>query len=301
MKCHEIVELLSEYLDGELDVGSRSEVDGHLAVCESCQRELHQLKATISLVASLPKATAPAALAQRVGEEAQDEMQAAASKRRLWYLFPALAAAAAVLIAIQIAPRRTPPTPETEWNSLKTLSSDEIAANMRNAPARETVPALRDLSEMDAMADSGKPKREQFAKEAGRLVETVGAGGAAKADDALRQIAVPSAPQAAMPHFRTEESPRSLGSLKLVSESYVEAKKVQPTPAQEAERPAEAAAKPSRDEERVIVAAQNMAKAREAIENALKANRLAMEPVQGEPDTFRVTTLLHSHDRTLIL
>ena len=134
MNCQDLVELLSEYLDNELGAAKRAEVDAHLAACQACQRELQELRATISLVASLPKATAPSALVQSIDEGVRAETPAASPTRRVWYLFPALAAAAAILIAIQLTPKRTPPTPETEWNRLKTLSSDEIAANMRNAP-----------------------------------------------------------------------------------------------------------------------------------------------------------------------
>lgn len=298
MKCQEAIELLSEYLDNELAAAQRAEVDSHLAACPACQRELQELKATISLVASLPKASAPAPLAQSI----DDGVQAASSRGRLWYLFPALAAAAAILLAIQLTPKRTPPTPETEWNRLKTLSSDEIAAGMRNVPAREPSLALEALKKMDAAKVAEKWKREEAAKEVGFLVETTGTGVEAKAAaGALRQVAVPSAAEAGRPLDRTEESQRTLGSLKLQFDNYTNAQKVHPTPAQEVERAAQAAAKAARGEERVIVAAPNMAKAREAIENALKASKLALEPVQGEPNTFRVTTLMHSHDRTLIL
>ena len=45
---------LSAYLDGALSPAERSAVDGHLASCDDCRARLGELRATASLIASLP-------------------------------------------------------------------------------------------------------------------------------------------------------------------------------------------------------------------------------------------------------
>jgi hypothetical protein len=44
MKCDLPIELLSGYLDGELDVQERARVEAHLKTCPACQQELEALK-----------------------------------------------------------------------------------------------------------------------------------------------------------------------------------------------------------------------------------------------------------------
>ncbi|TNF30271.1 MAG: anti-sigma factor [Deltaproteobacteria bacterium] len=38
MRCGEVLERLSDYVDGELDAAERARVDAHLAGCDWCER-----------------------------------------------------------------------------------------------------------------------------------------------------------------------------------------------------------------------------------------------------------------------
>lgn len=49
MTCHEVLDFLMAYLDGELSDEQRREFDRHLAVCPSCVNYLEGYKATIQL------------------------------------------------------------------------------------------------------------------------------------------------------------------------------------------------------------------------------------------------------------
>lgn len=53
--CREMLEHLSEYLDGELDSASCAEIESHMRGCEPCVAFLRSLRATVAHVASLPK------------------------------------------------------------------------------------------------------------------------------------------------------------------------------------------------------------------------------------------------------
>ncbi len=72
MKCEEVQDILSEYLDGEISEPWRREwVAKHLASCPSCQALLADLKRTKDLVRSLPASKAPKELAARIAREVE--------------------------------------------------------------------------------------------------------------------------------------------------------------------------------------------------------------------------------------
>lgn len=53
-QCDLIRELLSPYIDDELDAAERQKVDSHLSLCQSCRDEFDSIRKTISLVQSMP-------------------------------------------------------------------------------------------------------------------------------------------------------------------------------------------------------------------------------------------------------
>ncbi len=52
--CQQVVELLSDYLEGSLPGDVRSHVDEHLAACEDCRAFLQQLGHTVAALGRLP-------------------------------------------------------------------------------------------------------------------------------------------------------------------------------------------------------------------------------------------------------
>jgi len=47
LACRDVVELLSDYLDGALDPGTRAHVEAHLSGCDGCTMVLDQLRETV--------------------------------------------------------------------------------------------------------------------------------------------------------------------------------------------------------------------------------------------------------------
>ena len=47
MDCNELVELVTAYLDGALDVSTRARFDVHLTECDGCDNHLQQLRITV--------------------------------------------------------------------------------------------------------------------------------------------------------------------------------------------------------------------------------------------------------------
>ncbi len=47
MDCNELVELVTAYLDGALDLDTRARFDMHLLECDGCENYLEQFRSTI--------------------------------------------------------------------------------------------------------------------------------------------------------------------------------------------------------------------------------------------------------------
>jgi anti-sigma factor RsiW len=47
LSCQELVELVTDYLEGALDAASRRAFEEHIAGCDGCTEYLHQLEETI--------------------------------------------------------------------------------------------------------------------------------------------------------------------------------------------------------------------------------------------------------------
>ena len=54
MNCNELVELVTDYLEGRLSSTDRARFEAHLAACEGCANHLDQMRRTISTIGSLP-------------------------------------------------------------------------------------------------------------------------------------------------------------------------------------------------------------------------------------------------------
>jgi anti-sigma factor RsiW len=53
LKCRELVELVTAYLEGDLSIGERKRFDAHLAACEGCTTYVEQMRRTIELTGAL--------------------------------------------------------------------------------------------------------------------------------------------------------------------------------------------------------------------------------------------------------
>ena len=50
LECREVVEVVTDYLEGAMPPGERLRFDHHLAVCEGCQDYLEQMRTVIRVV-----------------------------------------------------------------------------------------------------------------------------------------------------------------------------------------------------------------------------------------------------------
>ncbi len=59
MTCRELVELVTDYLEGRLTRADRFQFERHIAACDGCSRYLAQMRATIRLVGRLREEDVP--------------------------------------------------------------------------------------------------------------------------------------------------------------------------------------------------------------------------------------------------
>lgn len=62
MNCRQVVELMTEYLDGALSAEDRARVEDHLNGCDGCRAYLAQLRATREVVGRLAEEPIPKAV-----------------------------------------------------------------------------------------------------------------------------------------------------------------------------------------------------------------------------------------------
>jgi anti-sigma factor RsiW len=61
LSCEEVVELVTDYLEGALSDADRTRFEVHLTYCSGCDRYLDQMRGTISAVGGLAPAEPPEA------------------------------------------------------------------------------------------------------------------------------------------------------------------------------------------------------------------------------------------------
>ena len=59
ISCQEVVELVSDYLEGRVDDAARVEIEAHLELCPGCDEYLRQMRTTIRTLGYVPLDTLP--------------------------------------------------------------------------------------------------------------------------------------------------------------------------------------------------------------------------------------------------
>ena len=136
MNCQTIQSKLNRYLDGELSVRERHQVEEHLADCASCRDELERLRSAAVALAAVPQPPdIPAGFADRTVARARKQRTADRRILTFWPSFsPALRFAAAAMVVLGI--------------SLGTLMSRDLVQD-RNAATNVAATELEASDELD--------------------------------------------------------------------------------------------------------------------------------------------------------
>jgi anti-sigma factor (TIGR02949 family) len=66
LECRDVVEVVTDYLDGALSPSDTMLIDRHLDSCEGCRRYLQQMRITIDTVGRLGEDAVPAEMRERL-------------------------------------------------------------------------------------------------------------------------------------------------------------------------------------------------------------------------------------------
>jgi len=77
IRCLEMVEVVTEWMEGALDDDARAAVEEHLAICPDCIAYVDQLRTTTALVARLADADADAYAAEPAPDALKTRLLAA--------------------------------------------------------------------------------------------------------------------------------------------------------------------------------------------------------------------------------
>ncbi len=67
--CTELVEVVTDYLEGQVDDSLRAEIEAHLALCPGCDNYLEQMRETIQAMGRVP--------VDSLSDAARDDLMAA--------------------------------------------------------------------------------------------------------------------------------------------------------------------------------------------------------------------------------
>jgi anti-sigma factor RsiW len=72
LDCDELVELVTAYLDGALDLDTRERFDLHLLDCDGCENYLQQFRSTVSTLGKITEADLEPGFRDRLMESFRD-------------------------------------------------------------------------------------------------------------------------------------------------------------------------------------------------------------------------------------
>ena len=153
MRCEDVRDQLSAFLDGELSPSKAGQIQAHFDSCPACRAEAELLERTIRTVKELPAVEAPSGLREGVlaSIKAEGSEGEAAARPAPWRaLWPAAAAIIiAVLIALLASERRSARAPDEAATAAESLRRRSVAAvekadvEGKAGLRRQAEPALR--------------------------------------------------------------------------------------------------------------------------------------------------------------
>ena len=72
MDCNELVELVTDYLEGELPPSDMERFEAHLEECEACATYIEQIRQSVAVVGTLREETLPQGAANALLAEFRD-------------------------------------------------------------------------------------------------------------------------------------------------------------------------------------------------------------------------------------
>src|SRR5512144_425548 len=143
---------LSEYLDGELDIAQRAELEAHLAGCDACRATLADLRRVVDRARTMderpPARDLWPGIAGRIGLST-DDLAVRRARRRISFTVPQLIAAGVALIAVSVGTARLVSNKTSTPTTTAAAASSQLTAvqaalwNKADSSADQEVDELR--------------------------------------------------------------------------------------------------------------------------------------------------------------
>ena len=175
MNCADILERLSEYIDGTLDVQTRTAVEKHIATCENCKQELASLRAVVDELGALDPVNPPADFLEKIHERLETRSGFNKILRKLFVPFHIkilleLAAAATVTMLVVLVLNIQQP----EIQMMKTPAGT-TSQRMDEKPKTDRIkPALKKQAEPRATVLEEAPTKLSESEPVLRYQESIG-------------------------------------------------------------------------------------------------------------------------------
>jgi anti-sigma factor RsiW len=75
LNCQEVIREISEYIDGELDVAVKQELESHLECCEECKMVVDQTRLTVEIFCDSKLVELPGDVKARLHEALRRKLQ----------------------------------------------------------------------------------------------------------------------------------------------------------------------------------------------------------------------------------
>lgn len=153
MNCNECQEIISDYIDGLLEMGEQTTVERHLADCEPCRMVRDDLLQMIHFSRQLPLHTPSSAVWARIQSSVADEKPSGflpmikawigkMENRHLNLSLPQLAASAvalAVVVSVGVMFVKRDDTGTATMQASEMVPTTSLKLNMLSSPERENV------------------------------------------------------------------------------------------------------------------------------------------------------------------
>jgi hypothetical protein len=107
MNCNEIKDMLSSYIDGELDEKDMLLVEEHIHNCEECRRELEEYNKILHVLHHMPEEEPPKGYCNRLHEKLiKANVNKKTSKRMRWVKYGSIAAAFILVFVVYATSNR---------------------------------------------------------------------------------------------------------------------------------------------------------------------------------------------------
>jgi anti-sigma factor RsiW len=155
MNCQDLEAWLHAYVDRELSVGDTAAADAHIAGCGPCAVAVQREHRFRQLLVLQPQERAPAEL--RAGIEARCRRQDRTRRHLPWLAVPALAVAAAVMIALFVPGRASAPLVEQLVSKHVTFSQLERPAELTTSDPREVAMWFQERADLRVVVPDYSP------------------------------------------------------------------------------------------------------------------------------------------------